>query len=151
MSTVYTVGHSTRSLEELIKLLKAYGVGILVDVRRFPTSSICPHFKAENLEKALKRRGIRYVWLGDKLGGFRKGGYAKYMETEDFRRGLEELVEVIEEGEARGVGVAIMCSEKLWFKCHRRFIADALAEKGIKVLHIIDEGRLSEHKRKRRR
>ena len=149
MPTVYTVGHSTRSLEELVKLLRAYEVGILVDVRRFPTSSKYPHFNAETLRVELEKRGIHYVWLGDKLGGFRKGGYAKYMETEDFRKGLEELLGIIRKGEVRGVKVAIMCAERLWFKCHRKFIADALVKHGIKVLHIVEEGRVAKHKRRR--
>lgn len=139
---VYTLGHSNRTLEEFIGLLKQYGVELLIDVRRWPKSSKFQHFNREVLEEALKREGIGYVWLGELLGGYRKGGYESYMRTEGFERGLALLVEL-----ARGKRSAIMCSEKLWFKCHRRFIADRLVADGWEVLHIVDGEHVYRHKR----
>lgn len=144
---VYTVGHSNRSLEEFLKLLDKYGIGIVVDVRRFPSSRRYPHFRREELERALKEKNLRYVWLGDKLGGFRPGGYEAYMETADFKSGFSSLLRIVEE--SRGKRVAIMCRERLWFKCHRRFISDILVWLGYRVVHIIDEDKVYMHKKSR--
>jgi len=130
---VYTVGHSTRSLRELLEILDRYGVKVVIDVRRFPTSKRYPHFRRESLERELSARGIEYVWLGRDLGGFRRGGYESYMETEEFARGVERLLNLLE----RGKRVAILCRERLWFKCHRRFISDVLVGLGYRVIHII--------------
>ena len=139
---IYTIGHSSRSLKELVELLKRYGIDLVVDVRRFPTSSKYPDFKREKLSKVLKEEGIQYFWLGELLGGYREGGYEAYMKTEGYRKGLEKLLETIG-GFKRP---AIMCSEKLWFRCHRRFISDSLVKLGFEVIHIID----SEHTYKHR-
>lgn len=144
--TVYTIGHSNRELGEFLRLLRDYSIRMVVDVRRFPTSRRFPHFNREILAEALAREGISYVWLGDLLGGFRKGGYERYMETADFERGLARLLEVL----GREKGVAIMCRERLWFKCHRRFIADRLVERGYRVVHIIGPGKTYVHKGKAR-
>ncbi len=141
---IYTLGHSNRELNELINLLKKYNIKLLIDVRRFPTSKRYPHFNRENLGKVLNKYGIAYVWLGSKLGGFRSGGYKAYMNTEEFREGLRNLLSLInnlKEGHA-----AIMCRERLWFKCHRRFIADELVKLGYKVIHIIDDKRVYTHR-----
>lgn len=132
---IYSIGHSTRSLDELVALLAAHKVEALVDVRRFPRSRHNPQFNREAIEIKLPQRGIEYHWLGETLGGFR-GGYTDYMSTEDFERGLAELEEI-----AEGKHTACMCAEKLFFRCHRRFIADALVKRGWRVLHIIEEGR----------
>jgi len=141
---IYSIGHSTRSLDELVELLAAHGIAALADVRRFPRSRKNPQFNRELLEGELPARGIEYRWLGDLLGGYRDGGYQAYLATEEFRRGLAEL-----EGMAAGRRTAFMCAEKLFFRCHRRFIADALVERGWRVLHIIEPGRKPyEHKRK---
>lgn len=137
MKTIYTVGHSNRTLEEFIDLLKGYSISVLVDVRRFPSSKKFPHFSKDELKPVLEKNGVKYVWLGELLGGFRKGGYAKYMETKEFERGLAELLGLAESG---GI-LAIMCKERLWFRCHRRFISSALREKGYEVIHIIEKGR----------
>jgi uncharacterized protein (DUF488 family) len=142
---VYTVGHSTRSLPEFLRLLKAYSVRVLVDVRRFPGSKKFPHFNRENLEAVLPRKGIRYLWLGKSLGGFRKGGYREHLKTPEFKTGLEKVTETAAEASA-----AIMCAEALWFRCHRRFIADRLARRGFTVLHILDEKRTYLHRLGRR-
>jgi len=138
---VYTVGHSNRSLEELLALLRKHGVEVVVDVRRWPKSSKFPHFNATQLKEVLEHEGFRYVWLGSELGGYREGGYERYMETEDFKRGLEALEALAREGV-----VAVLCAERLWFRCHRRFIADALVRDGFRVIHIVDEGRVYEHR-----
>jgi uncharacterized protein (DUF488 family) len=138
---IYTVGHSTRTLKELLHLLKNYGIEAVVDVRRFPGSRKFPHFKREFLEDYLERNGIEYYWLGDLLGGYREGGYEKYMESEDFREGIKELLEIVQKRRT-----TIMCAELLWFRCHRRFISDELLKLGHRVLHILDEKRIYEHK-----
>ena len=147
---VYTIGHSTRSLEELIQILAEYGVEAVVDVRRFPRSRKYPYFNRENLKEALERRGIDYLWLGDSLGGMRRarkykgqpwGGYREHMETEEFRRGLEELIET-----ALKKKTAILCAEKLYFRCHRLLISEKLVEMGARVIHIIDRGKIYEHR-----
>lgn len=141
MKTVYTIGHSNRSLQEFLNLLKTCGIDTVVDVRRFPGSRRVPWTLRENLEKTLPENGIKYVWLPE-LGGLRKGGYRKHMETEEYRRGLEKLLKIIDEGE----NITLMCKEKLWLKCHRRFIADSLVERSIKVVHIVEAGKLREHR-----
>jgi uncharacterized protein (DUF488 family) len=140
---VYTVGHSSREFQELLEILRAYNVKVLVDVRRFPKSRRVPWTESSRLKELLEREGVSYVWLGDLLGGFRSGGYKRYMETEDYRRGLEKLVDIIE---GSGGPVAIMCRERLWFKCHRRFISDSLTQLGYKVVHIIEKGKTYVHK-----
>ncbi|MCY0868790.1 MAG: DUF488 family protein [Desulfurococcus sp.] len=141
---VYTIGHSNRSLEEFHRLLSKYRVEVVVDVRRFPKSKKYPYFNRESLEESLRRLGVDYMWLGDLLGGYREGGYESYVKTAGYREGITRLIEVAGSGRI----IAVMCSEKLWFKCHRRFIADTLVEEGFKVLHIIDEDRVQEHKLK---
>ncbi len=138
---LYTIGHSNRELDEFIRLLEEYRIELLVDVRRFPTSAKYPHFRRENLAVVLPAAGIEYRWMGDLLGGYRTGGYEAYMGTDGFQRGLELLLQ-----RARWKTVAVMCAEKLFFRCHRRFIADACVALGWEVRHIIDPGRVSKHK-----
>ncbi|OYT31035.1 MAG: hypothetical protein B6U94_04495 [Thermofilum sp. ex4484_79] len=138
---IYTIGHSNRSLRELLKILKYYKIDVVVDVRRWPSSKKFPHFSREFLEKELQNSSIKYVWLGDLLGGYRTGGYEKYMKTNDFKKGITKLEKIVKDNT-----VVIMCSEKLWFKCHRRFIANELVKRGYKILHIIEIDRLQIHK-----
>ncbi len=140
MKIIYTIGHSNRGLEEFLSILKSYDISLVVDVRRFPSSRKFPHFDRESLKPVLEGSGIRYEWLGELLGGFRKGGYVSYMKTEEFRKGLNELIDLIESWK----NPAIMCKERLWFKCHRRFIASALRERGYRIVHIIEKGRAYE-------
>jgi uncharacterized protein (DUF488 family) len=140
---IYTIGHSNRKIEDLLLLLKKYNISIVIDVRRFPTSKLYPWFKKENLSKKIGEHGIEYIWLGDILGGYRKGGYQKYMETREYKKGIEILIR-----ESKKKNIAILCSEKLWFRCHRRFIADTLCELGLKVIHIIDKDKTYIHKTK---
>lgn len=154
--TVFTIGHGTRSAEELVALLGEGPADTLVDVRRFPGSRRSPHLAREALAAALPPLGVTYVFRGDALGGRRSGqpgsphaalrdpsfrAYADHMETAAFQQALAEL-----EAEARaGRGVALMCAETLWWRCHRRLIADALVARGISVIHLIGPGQRATH------
>lgn len=152
--TVYTVGHSTRSLPELVASLRAHGVELLVDVRRFPGSRRHPHFSRESLERALPASGIGYLWL-EGLGGRRSGragsphtawkvggfaSYADHMETDEFREAAAVLLD-----RAREATAAVMCAEALPERCHRRLLADWLTVHGAEVIHILDETRTRLH------
>jgi uncharacterized protein (DUF488 family) len=151
---VYTIGHSNRSIEEFLRLLLKYGIEVVADVRRFPTSKH-EHFKRENLKKYLNEKGIKYVWF-EGLGGYRKKitnaspntaiksegfrNYADYMMTGEFKSQIARLAQI-----ARENRTAIMCAERFFWKCHRRFISDYLTLMGFKVYHIFDK-RLYPHK-----
>jgi uncharacterized protein (DUF488 family) len=145
MKTVYTIGHSTRSIEEFLGLLKAHGIEEVVDVRTIPKSRRNPQFGQDMLAVAIKEGGIAYRHLAA-LGGLRRPlkdsinsgwkntsfrGYADYMATESFHAGLEELKALAEEKR-----VAMMCAEAVPWRCHRSLIADALTLQGWQVLHI---------------
>ena len=145
--TVWTIGHSTRSTEEFLAALAAHEIEAVVDVRRFPGSRRLPHFGSEALEASLRSDGVSYAWLGG-LGGRRRAdpdspndawnndafrGYADHTGTEEFADGLFELLMV-----ASGLRTAVMCAELLWWRCHRRIIADVLVSIGYEVRHIRD-------------
>ena len=145
MALVLTVGHSTRSLEELISLLHHHDVELLVDVRSVPASRRMPHFARASLERSLPRHGIGYMHM-PALGGLRKPkpdsintgwrnvsfrGYADYMQDGDFAQALVELERL-----AATRRVAIMCAEAVPWKCHRSLISDALIVRGHEVRHI---------------
>ncbi len=136
---IYSIGHSTRTREDLIRILKHYAIGTLADLRHFPMSRHNPQFNRTELERELPAFGIRYLWL-EKLGGFRQGGYLSYMNTAEFAAGIEALEEI-----AHASLTAYMCAELLWFKCHRRHVSDALAARGWEVIHIFDERRTAPH------
>lgn len=138
---LYTIGHSNRTMEDFLIVLKSHGIEQIIDVRRFPGSKKFPHFNKENLEKVFPENGIKYFHLGEKLGGFRKGGYEAYTKTEDFKEGLEEVLEI-----GKGGKTAIMCAELVFFRCHRRYISDELVKLGHRIIHIFDEKRTQEHK-----
>jgi len=125
------VGYSGRTRDSFLRLLKDYGIEILVDVRHFPTSKN-PDFRRESMEVWLPENGIRYVWLGDLLGGYRRGGYERYMGTPAFREGIERLLQIARQGRT-----CIMCMERNPKYCHRRFIAAYLEAMGIRVVHIL--------------
>ena len=127
----YTIGYGGRSIDKLISLLKDHGVTLVVDVRRFPTSKV-EDFKREKLKVHLEGNGIKYLWLGDKLGGFRSGGYEKHLNSTEFKEGINRLIEL-----SKREVVCILCLERKPKHCHRRFIAKALEELGFKVHHII--------------
>ncbi len=137
---IYTLGTSTRSLEEFIEILRYFKIEMVIDVRHFPTSKRYPWFSKENLEKALPKEGIDYTWL-EELGGYRKEGYLAYTQTEEYKKGLNRVIELAKEKR-----ICLICAEKLWFRCHRRFIADDLVLRGIKVIHIYDKGSIHEHR-----
>jgi uncharacterized protein (DUF488 family) len=153
-AAVWTIGHSTRTLAELLTLLRSHGVGRVVDVRRFPRSRRHPHFDTDALARDLSRAGIVYTHAPG-LGGFRRAqphsvntglrnrsfqGYADYMQTADFAHHLATLV-----AEAAGTRTAIMCAEATPWRCHRSLIADALTARDIDVLHILDPHRAVPH------
>lgn len=119
-------------------VLSVHHIDAIIDVRRFPTSKH-EHFKREHLEAALNQHGIIYRHVAE-LGGYRKGGYQEFMKTVEFEQGLRAVEEL-----ASTRRVALLCAELLFFRCHRRFIADALTERGHTVWHIIDEKRCYEH------
>lgn len=154
ITTIWTIGHSTRTLEEFFALLKAHEIRCVADVRHFPGSRKYPHFGKEPLAAALKCEGINYVHLLD-LGGRRKvradspntawrnasfRGYADYMETESFQHGMARLLEI-----ARREPTAIMCAEAVWWRCHRSMISDWLKADGVQVLHILSEKKADPH------
>jgi uncharacterized protein (DUF488 family) len=158
VARVFTVGHGTRTTEELAALLHEVGVSLLVDVRRFPGSRRHPHFAREALEETLPALGIGYDWRGEELGGRRSrrkdgttrhpawrndafAAYADFMDTAPFRAALERL----EEEAAGGTELAVMCSETVWWRCHRRLIADALVMHGHEVVHLMGPGTSAPH------
>jgi uncharacterized protein (DUF488 family) len=156
MATLYTIGHSTRTIEELIAALQAHDIKTLVDIRAYPMSRRLPHFNRENLEKSLGDAGIRYVWMKE-LGGMRKKSleespnvalrnasfrnYADYMLTPEFERAISEVIRFGEESRT-----AYMCAERVYFKCHRMLVSDWLVAHGHEVLHIDDAKPTKPHK-----
>lgn len=147
---IYTIGHSTRELDEFTEMLRGFGITILADVRTVPRSRRVPQFNRETLPGELEQRGIAYHHI-EKLGGLRHSrkdsvnqgwenrsfrGYADYMQTPGFTAGLDELIALAKEGT-----VAIMCAEAVPWRCHRRMIGDALLVRGFEVLDIMGEGR----------
>jgi uncharacterized protein (DUF488 family) len=156
LATLYTIGHSTRPLEEFIAALQAHSVQTLVDIRSFPMSRRLPHFNREALEKSLAHFGIRYVWM-PALGGRRKKirddspnialrndsfrNYADYMLTDAFWHGMEELIKLADQSR-----IAYMCAERVYFHCHRMLVSDWLVAHGHDVQHIDAEGPTKPHK-----
>jgi uncharacterized protein (DUF488 family) len=154
MPPVFTAGHSTRPIDELLALLAEHGVRTLVDVRRFPGSRRHPQFSRDALAASLAAAGIEYVHEPG-LGGRRAArpdsphtawrveafrGYADYMETPEFQAALQRLIQRGEEET-----VAILCAEAVPWRCHRRLISDALVTRGIQVMHILGPGRADPH------
>jgi len=137
---IYTIGTSTRTVEEFISLCRKFKLQTVVDVRRFPVSKF-DHFKKDNLASNLRKWGIRYFYLGDVLGGFRKKGYEKYTHTPEFIKGIEKLKKIASE-----FTTAFLCAERFPWRCHRRFIALRLVQDGWRVIHILDEERTWEPK-----
>jgi uncharacterized protein (DUF488 family) len=137
---IYTLGSSNRSPGEFLGLLEAFAIQVVVDVRRFPTSRF-EHFKQQNLAALLRENGIGYLYLGAELGGYRRGGYESFMASEQFTDGLERLEEAAKTRKA-----VILCSERLPWRCHRRFISRRLMQRGWRVSHVIDEKRSWEQK-----
>ena len=156
MARIFTIGHSTRSLEELITALHAHGIKVLVDIRSFPMSRRLPWFNRESLEEELPKHGIQYRWMQG-LGGRRKKqmeispntalrndsfrNYADYMLTKPFKAAIAELIEL-----AHQQPTAIMCAERVYFRCHRMLVSDWLVAHGHEVLHIDATGPVKPHK-----
>ncbi len=152
---IYTIGHSTHTLQVFMNMLQSFNIKMLVDIRRFPGSRKFPQFDQESLKTSLEEASISYIHLVD-LGGRRKAkkdskncrwnnpsfrGYADYMETEEFTNAVEELEDI-----ALKQATVYMCSEAVWWRCHRSMVSDYLKAKGWMVLHIIAVGKASEHK-----
>jgi uncharacterized protein (DUF488 family) len=153
--SIWTIGHSTLAIEEFIRRLRAFEIELLGDVRSFPGSRRYPHFNKESLHSSLTEAGIHYRHLRE-IGGRRRvrpdslniawrnesfRGYADYMETTGFREGIEQLLAT-----AADQRVAIMCSEAVWWRCHRSLISDYLKVKGIEVIHIMGAGKSEPHR-----
>ncbi|HIE17856.1 MAG TPA: DUF488 domain-containing protein [Dehalococcoidia bacterium] len=134
-SLIYSLGTSTRSKAEFTALLQSYGIEMVIDVRRFPTSRF-EHFKQPSLARLLTRLHIKYLHLGNRLGGYRKGGYQAFTTTPEFKQGLKAI-----EKAARQKRSVILCAERLPWRCHRRFITSELEKRGWQVEHIIDENK----------
>jgi uncharacterized protein (DUF488 family) len=132
---IYTLGTSTRSLGEFTNLLRRHGIGTVVDVRKFPNSRF-EWFCEERLADLLNEAGIDYINMGRQLGGYRKGGYEAFTTTAEFQEALRDLEKV-----ARKKTVAIVCAERLPWRCHRRFIGFELERWGWQVVHILEEKR----------
>ena len=161
MPRVWTIGHSTRALAELARVLAAHGIEAVLDVRRFPGSRRLPQFEKDALAAALVQHDIAYHWIPS-LGGRRREApvaagsppaphsawrhpafraYADHLRTDSFAEGLAELLDI-----AHGLRSAVMCAEILWWRCHRRLIADVLTSLEVEVIHIRDETHADLHR-----
>jgi uncharacterized protein (DUF488 family) len=155
MKRIWTIGHSTRTIDQFAELLTQHAIAVLADVRLLPGSKRYPHFNQDALARSLGEHGIRYEHFRE-LGGRRKPrpdstntawrndafrGYADYMESDAFRAGIDRLVAVAAEtGPA-----ALMCAEAVWWRCHRALVSDYLKARGVEVLHILAPGKAESH------
>jgi uncharacterized protein (DUF488 family) len=153
--TIYTIGHSTRSLDEFIAILESFRIELLCDIRTIPKSRRNPQFAGEALQSALAEHGIEYVHL-KALGGLRHPrkdspntawrndsfrGYADYMQTEEFAKAVDDLI-----ARAERKRTVIMCAEAVPWRCHRSLVGDAFIVRGVEVQDIISEARTQPHK-----
>jgi uncharacterized protein (DUF488 family) len=154
-SRIWTIGHSTRTIDIFISYLEENGIKLVADVRSLPGSKRYPQFNREMLARSLTEHGIRHEHFPE-LGGRRKAtkdsrntawrnasfrGYADHMETEEFRTGIERLLDL-----ASKLGpTAIMCAEAVWWRCHRALISDYLKTRGVEVVHIIGANKIESH------
>lgn len=152
----YTIGHATRTLEEFVAVLQAAEVQLVVDIRTIPRSRTNPQFNAETLSESLALYGIGYEWLSE-LGGLRRKSkdiapdvngfwenpsfhnYADYALSDSFRKGLDKLVRL-----GRKQRCVVMCAEAVWWRCHRRIVADYLLARGETVFHLMGDNRIEE-------
>lgn len=153
--TIFTIGHGTRSIQDLVNILQSAGIRKLIDVRSFPRSRANPQFNREGLVicEELAAAHIEYIWLGPNLGGRRNSNqpgiarhtairvdsfrnYAGYMSTSPFKEGLESLKDLARQANVDNGSVAIVCSESVWWRCHRRMISDVLVSQGWRVRHL---------------
>jgi uncharacterized protein (DUF488 family) len=153
---IWTIGHSTRTFDEFLSLLRANGISRLADIRTIPQSRRHPHFSRATLDARLKDQGIEYRHFPD-LGGLRKPrpdstnsawqnaafrGYADHMQTNAFREAVIELL-VFGGQETRA---AVMCAEAVWWRCHRMLLSDALLGRGVDVQHILSDAKTQPHR-----
>jgi uncharacterized protein (DUF488 family) len=153
---LFSIGHSNLTLDRLLGLLAQHGIEALVDIRRFPGSRRFPHLGQAKLAAAVQEAGIEYHWI-EALGGRRRSAdaahspnlglrngsfrnYADYMLTEEFRKGVEGLLEI-----AARKRTAMMCAEAVFWRCHRRLVCDFLLAKGVAVEHIFPDGKIRAH------
>jgi uncharacterized protein (DUF488 family) len=152
LKRIYTIGHSTRGLDEFTALLEEHGIARLADIRRYPGSRRYPHFSGESLQQTLPSRGVAYEHL-DSLGGRRKPsatsengawnndqfrGYADHMATAEFRAAVDRLL-------ADERRTAVMCAEAVPWRCHRNLLSDDLLRRGVEVIHIVGRGASQPH------
>lgn len=153
---IWTIGHSTHDLESFVALLAMHDIAAIADVRRFPGSRRHPHFASDALRESLAERGRGYHWFPS-LGGRRSGtgdtgtdsawthpafrAYAEHIHTPEFAEGVHALLDL-----AALRRTAILCSEAVWWRCHRRLISDVLVVRGLEVLHIFPDGRAEPHR-----
>lgn len=157
-AVIRTVGHSSRSWEAFLALLRAFSVEVVCDVRAWPNSRRFPQFNRSAMEEALSRAGILYQWMGKRLGGHRRRGlgesspnlalsdgalrnYADHMQGREFQCALDDLIATAEHAR-----VAVMCAERDYANCHRRLLSDALAARGVEVVHILGPGESTGHR-----
>jgi len=149
---IYTVGHSNQPLEALLHLLASARIETVIDVRRWPSSRKWPQYNQKPLAEALRKVGIRYIWMGDKLGGKRREkeflaadgrmDREKIIASDDFQAGLQELMRI-----ASSSRTAVLCAEENPYRCHRTFlICRALEDKPVRILHIRRTGRVEPHR-----
>ena len=151
---IWTIGHSTRDIDDFIAILRSFDIQLVADIRSYPGSRRYPQFNKETLEVSLLKRNISYVHLKD-LGGRRKAnpesrnmawrheafrGYADYMETDSFKKAINHLQRIAEKEQT-----AYMCSEAVWWRCHRSLVSDYLKSVAWTVMHIIGSGKAEEH------
>jgi uncharacterized protein (DUF488 family) len=155
---VFTIGHGTRALDDFVSVLTTAAVDRLVDVRRYPGSKRNPQFSRPSLEAGLSGAGVVYDFRGDELGGRRPEAiresrhpawrvaafrnYADYMDTDEFETAMDDLESDVRSGSR----LCLMCAETLWWRCHRRLIADALVMRGYSVVHLIDRDHEQQHR-----
>lgn len=154
MNTIYTIGHSTHPIEVFIAMLRSFRIELIADIRRFPGSRRYPQYNSDNLSASTQVAGIAYVHIQE-LGGRRKPlpdspntawkneafrGYADYMSTDEFKIAVGELEEL-----GRKHTTAYMCSEAVWWRCHRALVSDYLKAEGWRVMHIMSVGKATEH------
>jgi uncharacterized protein (DUF488 family) len=155
MKQIWTIGHSTRPIDDFLAALKANGMKLVIDVRLLPGSKRYPQFNKDALAKSLGEFGIRYEHFPE-LGGRRKPkpdsrntawrneafrGYADHMETEEFGKGIERLGDLADK-----IGpTAVMCAEAVWWRCHRALVSDYLKARGVDVIHILDARKTETH------
>jgi uncharacterized protein (DUF488 family) len=153
--TIWTIGHSNHPIEKFISLLKAFDIELLADIRTYPGSRYCPQFNKEQFQQSLNENNIEYMHMPG-LGGRRKTradshntgwknasfrGYADYMETDEFKNAFHNLEDL-----AQQKRIAYMCSESLWWSCHRSLVSDVFKLKGWNVLHIMPSMKTDEHR-----